>query len=339
MIDEYLVNKEMMSLALARRIKPVAQPNEVERRLLPRRTSSLLSDNERTVDKWLAGFATKLDPTSGAPITENLAQMGTFDVNEQDQIQYIMNDESLAKWLRNVNSCSLVVTAETAPERLVNPISVTSAMLVMLLEGSSSKTTSQPHHHQPWAILSYFGGDKIGSGPVDLLHCLIGQLFQFILRERMKIDLASVLRKRKYRTRQAREDPRRMLRLFQKILALLPEGQVVVLILDSFSRLSKDTAQADEVIKVLSDNTCSLAHLTIKLLVTDPLANCPIHRLADLSVHLPDHVDGWQSGLRRDLIEKQTKASIERFRRLNLQSAEESSDESEDEDDCSEADF
>ncbi|KAJ5690904.1 hypothetical protein N7462_005296 [Penicillium macrosclerotiorum] len=323
------VNKENIGTIFSGRFEP-SLSYEKEAVFTPPPPYFLLSENKRQVDAWMAAFP-NYDPASDAQVVDNLSQMGGFDIDEQDQMQYLLNDPSLGSWLGSVQSSTLEITAETAPDNLINPISATSAMLVLLMKSSSTA-------HCRWAVMSFFCGSRRLTTnpsslecPIDILHCLIGQLVHFILEENLDVNLASVLTKREFRPSRVREKPGRAMRLLEEILILLPERQVVILILDSLSRLSGNTHEVEKIIKRLNDTARKQTHLIIKLLVTDPLPNCQIDELANMTVHLPDHVDGWQCGVRRDVVEKETRAAIERFRQ-NRERSEKKLSEGEDED-------
>ncbi|KAJ6035873.1 hypothetical protein N7540_000152 [Penicillium herquei] len=291
------------------------------------RTKSLAPKNIPVVNSWLEGFR-NFDLTSHREINDHLFQMGAFDSNEQDQMHYIINSDSIVDWLNSVESGVLDITAETAPDKLFNPISASSAMLAFLLE-----------YTKAWAVLSFFCSLKPTDeyhGPVALVNCLNGQLLRFMVREKLEVDL-SFLKKKKYGKR-TRDEQALAMGLMGKLLSMLPDGQVVFIIVDSLSRLSGDGKEVKAMIKMLDKEARVNSNLILKVLLTDPLQNCLPERLSTLSLHVPDEVDKWQCGIPRSILEKEAKALVARFRhrhdQFNTNSSgreEESEEESEEE--------
>lgn len=292
--------------------------------------SHLFSKNESTIDAWLKGFS-DFEPSSGVQITENLAQMGTFEASKQDQMQYLTHDQHMVDWLQSDDSCNLMVYAETAPQDYINPISAASAMLVLMM-------TDQGTEAGNWAVLSFFGGRHRPGGPAELVNCLIGQLLAFVLKEKLEIDLGVMQVEQKYRAKKVQDNPERAMRLLKKILAALPDDQVVLIILDSFSRLMGERTEINETVERLFEAANAQSHLTIKILVTDPLPNCPTRQRISSAIYLPDEVDGWECGVSREILEEQAKASVERFKQRHAQPEAESSEESDDDDSDSDSD-
>ena len=121
-------------------------------------------------------------------------------------------------------------------------------------------------------------------------------MLRFILDRRSDADLAffqdeKLMKKSRSRSRYAKK-------LFRELLGALPEGDVVYMILDSFSRLGGrpgDKDKSDDIIKELTALKSEVPDLIMKILVVDAMPDCPVIRQSDLTLEVPDDVDGWKN--------------------------------------------
>jgi hypothetical protein len=281
------------------------EPTEV-----PRRSSILFSidENAEVVNKWNRELAElRLDPIEN--VTECLKDAENLDIEEQDKIQFIMNSEELYEWLSRSQPCVLRIEAETPPDDLINALSSTAALLAKTLEGSSKHP-----------VLSYFCGlrtntstDENYSGPMALLNSLNSQLLFFIQQNRSStVDLSFLGKYKQFQ--KSHERPKYALDLFTRLLQLLPQTDVVFILIDSFSQISKDKEEADRILQRILNMTKKESHIILKILVTDCLPGCCIKRLHGLlSLFVPDHVDGERYGINMDFFELKNKTVIEEF--------------------------
>lgn len=242
---------------------------------------------EQLIDTWLSGLD-DFDPMPENQVSECMSGVSNLTLEERDRVQWIMASDVINDWLKLTESQVLNVRAETAPIELVNALSFTAATLAFTVE----KTTN-------YAVLSFFCGLRrndsranADSGPKAILKSFNGQLLKFISKKRPTSDLSflkneTLMKKSRGRSKYAKE-------LFRKLLETLPENDVVFVVLDSFSRLGgsdKDAAKGDELIEELSALVTEMP-LVIKVLVTDALPSCRIKDSANLTLDVPDDVDG-----------------------------------------------
>jgi hypothetical protein len=284
-------------------------------------------ENKQLVDTWRKGLS-GFDPSADKQIGDCLFYLEDLSLKEKDKAQWIMDSEKLRNWLAQTQSRVIEIRAETAPEELINSMSLTTSVLSVTL---SSLTD--------YGVLSFFCGlkrhesyNEDDCSPMAILNSLNGQLLQFVLQKRPTVNLA-MLESHKY-FRGSREKPKYASALFKELLSLLPENDVVFILLDSFSRISGDKAQSDKIIEMICQAIEDMPDLIIKLLVTDSLPNCPIADLADLSIYVPNEIDGWQCGINMDLLELKTTTLIKQLQVPQRQDpiSQNSSDESDEED-------
>jgi len=237
-----------------------------------------------------------------------------------------MDSDELYEWLSRSQSCVLAMEAETAPESLRNAMSFTTALLAMRLTNTAN-----------FPVLSFFCGlgtnastnDDV-SGPTAMLQSFNGQFLKFFLEQRSTVDL-SFLAGEKY-FQKSGEKVKHALTLFSQLLDLLGEKDAIFILIDSFSRLSGCEADGDKIMDRIIDMTARNPNLIIKVLITDPLPNCPLKARADLSLYLPDYVDGGKHGINIELLEQGNDAVIRRFQ-AQQEKVESSSDEESGDDD------
>lgn len=97
--------------------------------------------------------------------------------------------------------------------------------------------------------------------------------------------------------RKSTEDSKYSCNLLEKLMALLPVGSVVFVLLDSVSRASGDKSMVDDLAERILRISRQSPGIVVKLLITDPVPSSHFRRIADFSLHVPDDVDGWQCGM------------------------------------------
>lgn len=262
------------------------------------------------IDRWFSGLGA-FDPMPEKQISECLTGLAGLDLDERDKVQWIIASEPLTAWLTSSESQILHIQAETAPFALVNALSFSAATLAFTL----TKTTN-------FAVLSFFCGlrrndsrENADSGPKAIYKSLNGQLLRYIQNKRQMADLSFLEQKKVMRL--SRDRSKYAKQLFRELLGALDENDVVVVILDSFSRLGEvdaDKGNGDEVIEELAKLIKELPQLVIKVLVTDAMPSCSIRELANLKLHVPDKVDGWRNDINMRTFDQQTVAIVEQFR-------------------------
>ncbi|SPO05930.1 uncharacterized protein DNG_08619 [Cephalotrichum gorgonifer] len=294
-----------------------------------KRTGSIIPIEQMAelANTWLSRLG-EFDPLSERHISECMSGVSKLSPEEKDQVQWLMAEDALTDWLRLTDSRLLSIQAESAPVNLFNAMSFTAATLAFTLG-----TTTD------YAVLSFFCGlrtndsrDIADSGPKAVLKSLNGQLLSFITSKRQTADLSFLEGKKLMK--KSRKTWEYAMKLFRKLLGALPDGDVVFVILDSFSRLvgtGRDAEKGNELIEELHALTKKMP-LVIKVLVTDALPKCPVKKLADKTIYVLDDVDGWKNDFSTSMLEEKKKAVIDEFRdRLakgDLNSEEEDSDSS-----------
>lgn len=275
------------------------------------------------MERWHNDIAHyQLGPSNA--IAESLATVEDLNLREKDKVRWIMDSDQMYEWLSNNQSCVLVVEAETPPENLRNSISFTTSLLARSLTSTTE-----------YAVLSFLCGletedlgDEDSSGPLAILKALNGQFLKFIVGRRPSIDLLPLEREKSFL--KSGKKFKYAIELFDQLLGLLEENDAVFVLIDSFSRMPGEEAAGDKVLNRIIDMIAKYPRLVIKILITDPLPNCPLKDRADFLLHLPDHVDGGQNGLNIELLEEENDTMIEMFKAENARMTS-SSDDSDDE--------
>lgn len=264
---------------------------------IPNAVANFADKNQKLVDRWFSQLGS-FDPDPSNDITECINSIETIGMREKDKIQWMMNSGEIYEWLSTSKSCTLEVTAETAPENIMNSITITSALLCKTLVSATS-----------FPVLAFFCGIRTNDAPSEqansraLLKSLNGQLLRFIQKCRPTIDL-SFLSEKDYAQKA----------LFKRLLHLFPKGDAVFITIDSFSRISGSNDDAKKLLETLCKSFAEVPDLTIKLLVTDTLSNCSVKRWANSSLHVPDFVEGDRDGINIDFVKKESKLAIQEFK-------------------------
>lgn len=93
----------------------------------------------RLVERWLKSLG-DFDPSPEGDIKKMIEHSEKLTLKEQDKVEYIMGCQPFQDWLGKPRSSALCVRAETAPEDIVNFISVNTAMLALTLRGATGFT-------------------------------------------------------------------------------------------------------------------------------------------------------------------------------------------------------
>ncbi|KAH7303070.1 hypothetical protein B0I35DRAFT_517535 [Stachybotrys elegans] len=240
-----------------------------------------LDEARNLADTWFAALDS-FDPSPGKQIDQCLAGFEEFSLKEKDRVQWIMASGEIQNWLTLMESNILDVRPDAAPRSC--------------------------------GLRRMDSLDDDISGPRAVYNSLNGQLLKFMLDKRPSanfsfIEHKKLMRKSKNKSRYAKE-------LFRELVSALPEKDVVVVILDSFSRLggtSKDEAKGDGIIKDLAVLVNEMPQLVIKVLVTDAMPDCSVKRLAHSTLYVPDDVDGWRNSINLDLLDIENLAMIDQL--------------------------
>ncbi|KAK0392759.1 hypothetical protein NLU13_2254 [Sarocladium strictum] len=292
----------------------------------PGQDATLLQDTAKELAAaWISDLG-DFDPTSDRHITELLSGLADLSIEERDQLQSIIGSDVVQDWLTPTTSSLLYMHAETPPEELVNALSFSAATLTLTLAGA----VDMP-------VLSFFCGlrrndsrENSRSGPQAIRKSLNGQLLRFVLDRRSSADLSflqdeTLRRKSKSKSKYAKK-------LFHEILGALPDNEVVFIVLDSFSRLGGspgDKDKGDDIIRELAALKSGFPELIIKILVVDAMPSCPVSKLADVTLYVPDEVDGWRNDVNLAVLDQSNRDAISQLMRRQgkeASSAVESSD-------------
>ncbi|KAF8861392.1 hypothetical protein BDZ45DRAFT_267711 [Acephala macrosclerotiorum] len=284
-----------------------------------------IDENKKLVEAWLKDVG-DYESESFNNITECLDTAESLDLEEKDKIQYIMDSEELHGWLGRSRSCVLSIEAETAPDTLGNSMSLTTALMAMRL-------TSIPK----FLVLSFFcllgttaSASKDISGPMEMLQRFNGQFLKFILNERPTVDLSFLAIERYFQ--KSGKKIKYALTLFHRLLGLLGENDAIFILVDSFSRMSGGEEDGDKIMGRIIDMIASTPNVIIKVLITDPLPGCPLKDQADLSLYIPDHVDGGKHGINLEFLMQGNDAVIQGFQAQRKKVDSGSDEDSEDDD-------
>ncbi|KAK7698057.1 hypothetical protein SLS64_012935 [Diaporthe eres] len=249
------------------------------------------------VNSWFGSLG-DFQPSSKDEIKKFVEYSETLTLKEQDKVQFMMGCQQFQDWLGKPRSSALCVRAETAPDDIINFMSVSTAMLALALSGATG-----------FVALSFFcslrkkasslEGD---SGALGILKSLNGQLLQIMLDRQVMIKPAFDQDEDLWS--RSTESFKHSCRLFKKLIALLPPGSVVFVLLDSVSRISGDKGLVDDIVKGIMRIGRHSRGIVLKLLVTDPVPSSHVWRAADSQLYVPDDVDGWQCGMNVESMEK-----------------------------------
>ncbi|KAK3331866.1 hypothetical protein B0T19DRAFT_414117 [Cercophora scortea] len=247
---------------------------------------SCRENNARIASRWfkrLKGFT--YDPETD--MKDCLDHLELLEPDEKNVAQSILGEEQLNDWLREEESSILEIDLQTPPASINNPLSFFSSLFTTALQS----TAQMP-------VLAFFcmhrtveSMDDDKSGPTGLVKSLNSQLIRFITDHRPTVDM-SALADRDMCSK-ARKDIKDGLRLLDALLASLPGGDTVFIVIDSLSRLSGSVEAGDSVVKKLTRIVEKREEIVIKMMVTDALPGSHVRKVADKSLHVQDVVTGF----------------------------------------------
>ncbi|EEU37124.1 uncharacterized protein NECHADRAFT_86736 [Fusarium vanettenii 77-13-4] len=246
--------------------------------------SSRQQNNTRIASEWrkkLRGLVH--DPMKD--MKDCLKHIELLDSEEKNVSHSILHSEQLGRWLQGKQSTIIDINLHTPPASLHNPLSFISA-----LSATALRSTAQ------FPVLAFFCAHRSNeslseekSGPTaPLVRSLVGQLLRFISDHRPSADLGKLQACGLFS--KARKSLKEALKLFASLLLLLPEGDMVFLIIDSLSRLSG--GHEDKMTKKLVQIVKQREDILIKVMTTDALPSSYIRNAADISLYIPDLVIG-----------------------------------------------
>ncbi|KAI0556066.1 hypothetical protein F4679DRAFT_16624 [Xylaria curta] len=245
----------------------------------------LQKESSRAISKWLSGLS-GFNYDSMIDINDCMEHMEQLDGNDKNVSERIVDSEQLNDWLQDEPSSFLMVDLQTPQSELNNPLSFTSALLAMSLRST-----------EKYPVLSFFcmhrnmeSPDEASSGPLGMIKSLNGQLLDFMNQKRPDSNVAQ-LKKEEFFSK-SKKSLKHGLSLLQALLSLLPDGDVVFIILDCLSCLSGDEKECHKLVKALNKILESQESISIRVLVTDPSADSPLKGIAHWELHLPDIVAG-----------------------------------------------
>ncbi|KAI1740572.1 hypothetical protein F4680DRAFT_447896 [Xylaria scruposa] len=214
----------------------------------------LQKESSRAISKWLSGLRGS-DYDSMADIKDCIEHVEQLDSNDKNVSEQILDSEQLNDWLQDEPSSFLMVDLQTPQSELSNPLSFTSALLAM-----------------------------------SMIKSLNGQLLDFMNQKRPDSNVAQLKEEESFS--KSKKKLKHGVSLLQSLLSLLPDGDVVFIILDCLSCLSGEEKECHKLVKALNRILESLENISIKVLVTDPSADSPLRGIAHWELHLPDIVAG-----------------------------------------------
>jgi hypothetical protein len=284
--------------------------------------------NSELLSEWLKGLG-DFDPTPYKHIEQIISGFEDLDAEEKDKFQWIMKSDELRQWQRCTSSTILDVRPEDAPGEDINPLSLASAVI---------QATLDTIHDLP--VLSFFCGLRStdsrhpdDSGPMALLNSFNAQLLKFLAEKRADADL-SFLNQREIK-RKSKDEPKYALKLLDECLHCLPGRDIVVMIIDSLSRLTGDKNKGHRIITRMADTITEYPHLIIKILITDALPTCPSKDVANQALFVPSEIDGDRNGVDLEVLKDESRDRISDFeaKRQKETNPTKDSEESDDSDD------
>ena len=246
---------------------------------------SLQESNSRVSSKWLKGLK-GFNYKPMVDMVDCLEHIEKLEADEKNVSEWIMSSEELDRWLKDEQSRFLEIDLQTPPRDLNNPLSFTSALLAMTLQSI-----------ERFPVLAFFCMHKNNefpeeekSGPVALVRSLTGQLLKFMTKNRPAVDISQLEKQTSFY--KSGKNLKHGLAMLDALLSLLPEGDMVFVILDSLSSLSGSEKDGHKLITAMSEITKRRGHVSIKIIVTDPLVDSPAMKVADESLHVLDLVSG-----------------------------------------------
>lgn len=260
-----------------------------------------------SADLWLQELQ-RSDVASTSHCEECLRNSWGLSFKGQDSMAWILGSDELRSWLRASRSSTLVIESETRPDELMNPVTLSMALVVQTLTADAD-----------FPVLSFFCGlhtndayDEQLSGPVGMLNCLNAQ-FLAHLRRRNSDIFVPCLEGRRFRQQSQRHITDALDLLDHLMKQLSPGDDAVIVVIDSACRLVGSSSRADKAIRgILS--LAKKAPVVFKVLITDMLTNRAIEGRTVTKLFLPDYIDGGRQGLNLDMVQSETTASAVLFR-------------------------
>lgn len=251
--------------------------------------SEICQKRKAAVQKLLSYFGLG-DSQSHEDVKDALRGLWDLSLQQMDQVRWLMTCTKLQNWLGSRCPGMFVTEGETAPTEIHNPLSFTSAFLAQSLMRSCE-----------CLVASYFCGLRgSSSSMIDMLNSINSQLLLQISQKRRDIDLS--FSGGEWYRRKCRRSTSAAVDLLGQLLALLPDEDIVVILVDSASRLACDIDEIDRGIRKLEHLTQN-ERIAVKILVSDPLRTSAARRLSSSSVSLPDFVDGSREGVNMAALE------------------------------------
>lgn len=289
---------------------------EVDRKYLT--TTEGKDDHEQStklVERWFRSLG-DFQPSSKDDIRKFIEQSQTLTLKEQDRVQFIMGCQKFQDWLGKPRSSALCVRAETTPDDIINFMSVSTAMLALMLGNTTGFIT-----------LSFFcslrrkcSPREQDSGALGIVKSLNGQLLKIMLDR--KLLAKPPFEKNDSIWDKSTESLKYSCSLLKKLITLLPPGSVVFVLLDSISRTSGDKSLVDDLAEKILRIGRRSVEIMVKVLITDPVPSSHFRRIADFSLHVPDDVDGWGCGMNVELIKKKNALKLRDLEELREESEE-----------------
>ncbi|TRX92694.1 hypothetical protein FHL15_006368 [Xylaria flabelliformis] len=281
-------------------------------------------ESSRAISTWLSELH-DFDYDSMTDIKDCIEHVEQLDGNDKNVSERIMDSEQLNDWLQDEQSSFLMIDLQTPQSELNNPLSFTSALLAMSLRST-----------EKYPVLSFFcmhrnmeSPDEAVSGPLGMIKSLNGQLLDFMNQKRPDSNVAQ-LKKEEFFSK-SKKNLKHGVSLLKALLSLLPDGDVVFIILDCLSCLSGDERKCHKLVKALNKILESQEGTSIRVLVTDPSADSPLRRIAHWQLHLPDVVAGGDTVDLDETTQRISKGLVDSHHTSDEEDDSENSEETEDE--------
>ncbi|KAF5635829.1 hypothetical protein F52700_5141 [Fusarium sp. NRRL 52700] len=270
-------------------------------------TTSPAAQNKELVSNWFKGLG-DFDPTPQKHIEQLLPMLGDLEPDEKDKFEWILKSDELQQWQRTTYSTILDIRPEDSPEEDNNALSLASAVIQSSLEAV-----------EDILVMGFFCGLRTtdsrhpdDSGPMALLNSLNGQFVKLIAEKRGSVDV-KFIGQGKMR-RKSKAEPKYALQFLGECLRCLPEREIVVIIIDGFSRLTGNKDTGHRIIKKLCQMVAEYPDIVIKILITDALPTCPSKDLATHSLYVPNEIDGDRNDVDAEVLKGENRDCISDFR-------------------------
>ncbi|ROV87889.1 hypothetical protein VMCG_10294 [Cytospora schulzeri] len=260
-----------------------------------------------SLDLWLQELQ-RPDVASTAHCKECLRNSWDLSLKAQDSLMWITGSDELRSWLRASQSTTLVIDSETRPDELMNPMTLSMALVVETLTDKAD-----------FPVLSFFCGFRANdayneqlSGPLGMLNCLNAQFLMYLRRWNPDIFIPS-LGGRRFRQQSQRHVTEALNLLELLVQQLSPTDDAIVIVIESACRLVGPSSKADKAIRGILD-IAENAPIIFKVLITDMMSNRAIEGRAVTKLFLPDYIDGERQGLNLDMMQSEATKSAAAFR-------------------------